>query len=134
MPASAAPSAGGWQRYANRVLAAEVSAFVRYYDRLIQYARLPNDGGLLLELIDWPAKDDASGDPPDLSGERDRRTAVLLNGNFNHSTDIQALLAAIRSKLGRTSRVVAVLYNPYFAPIYRLANAIGLRTGETPRT
>ena len=69
----------------------------RYYDQLIQYARVPGDDGLLFELIDCPSKSSAAtaDGVPDMSGERNLRSMVLLNGAFNHSSDIQGLLDEI---------------------------------------
>ena len=37
---------GRWTEYANRLLAAEISTLTRYYDRLVQYARLDYDRGV----------------------------------------------------------------------------------------
>ncbi len=71
---------------------------------------------------------------PDLTSERDRRTILLLNGVFNHHLDIQGFLAALLPRLARTSRVVAVSYNPYWSWLYRTANRLGWRAGETPLT
>lgn len=125
-----------WRRYAYTRLALEISSFTRYYDRLIQYARTVQDDGLLLDLIECPAKEsiDAGGTLPDLTGERDRRSAVLLNGTLNYSTDIQGVLAAMKPRLSRTSRVIAVVYNSYFGWIYRLAQRLGILAGEAPTT
>jgi hypothetical protein len=130
------PGRPGWRVYSNKLLALEISSMSRYYDRLIQYARVPGDDGLLFELIDCPLKSsaDLADGMPDMSGERDRRSIVLLNGAFNHSSDIQGLLAGMRSRLSRTSRVTAVVYNPYFAGVYRLATRLGLRSAEAPST
>ncbi len=133
MPAIAAP---GWKKYINAFLAGEVSALTRYYDRLIQWLPRESDNGLLLAAIDAPIKQSVGRDEPfpDLSGEKDKRTAVLVNGTFNHEFDIQGLLIQLKSKLSRTSRVVAVLYNPYLRWIYHLANRLGIRKGELPST
>jgi hypothetical protein len=108
----------------------------RYYDRLVQHERVPGDDGLLLELVECPSKSSAEGAEgvPDMSGERDRRSIVLLNGAFNHSTDIQGLLTALKPRLSQTSRVAAVVYNPYFGGLYRLAQRLGLRSGAAPTT
>jgi hypothetical protein len=112
-----------------------MSTLTRYYDCLVQYARLNHDRGVLFDLVDCPRKTvAAAGDP--LSGLHGpgQRCAVLLNGNFNHSLDIQGLLRGIRGQVDRHSRLIAVLYNPYFAPVYRLANRLGLRAGPSPST
>ena len=55
-------------------------------------------------MVDCPQKAVVSTDEP-LSGLRgpSQRCAVLLNGNFNHSHDIQGLLDVIRRHAGRDS-------------------------------
>jgi Glycosyl transferase family 2 len=125
-----------WRSYANKLVALEVSSLTRYYDRMIQYARLPHDDGLLFRLIDCPDKASIVADEalPDMTGEHERRSAVLLNGTLNHSSDIQAVLTEMAEKLGSTSRVIAVVYNPYFRAIFRLANQMGFRRGQPPTT
>ena len=125
-----------WRGYANRVLAAEISSLTRYYDRLIQYARHERDDGMLFDLIACPDKTVVGLDEnlPDARAQENRRSAVFLNGNFNYSNDIQGMLDTIRRSVGHTSRVVAVVYNPYFATIYRLASRLGLRAGVEPTT
>jgi len=57
---------------------------------------------------------------------------VLLNGNFNHHHDIQALLTQLKTKLSRTSRLLVIAYNPYLRWVYALANRLGLRTDKVP--
>ncbi len=128
--------AGGWGRYRVALVASEVSTLTRYYDRGIQWLRRDADSGLLLSQIDCPEKCEiAQEEPfPDLTGEVDRRTAILINGTFNHHFDIQAALAELKPKLARTARIVLVLYNPYLRLVYRLANRLGLRRGEVPST
>jgi hypothetical protein len=126
--------APGWKKYVNAYLAAQLSTLTRYYDRLIQWLPREDDSGMLLAAMDAPAKQTIGrGEPfPDLSGEIERRTAILVNGTFNHDFDIQGLLVQLKSKLSRTSRVIAVLYNPYLRWLYNLANRMGVRKGELP--
>src|ERR1043165_2719662 len=95
------PAPKRWSRYLYRVIAAEASHLTRYYDRVIQWAPAEHDPGLLLAAIDAPAKSAAPDLDalPDLSGERDRRTVLLLNGNFNYLLDIQGELARLKPKL-----------------------------------
>lgn len=125
-----------WREYVNTFLAGEISALTRYYDRVIQWLPRDDDTGQLLEAVDAPGKETVGRgqDFPDLAGERDKRTAVLINGTFNHDFDIQALLMQLKTKLARTSRLVVVLYNPYLRWAYYLTNRLGIRKGELPST
>jgi hypothetical protein len=126
----------GWKKYVNAFLAAELSTLTRYYDCLIQWLPREDDTGLLLALMDSPSKRRIEKDEsfPDLSEESERRTAIVVNGAFNHTFDIQGLLAELKPKLSRTSRILAVLYNPYLRWLYDLANRLGIRSGELPCT
>jgi len=129
-------SAPGWKKYVNTFLAAELSVLTRYYERLIQWLPREDDSGMLLAAMDAPVKETIGRDEPfpDLSSESEKRTAVLINGTFNHSFDIQGLLAGLKPKLSRSSRVLVVLYNPYLRWLYDLANRLGIRKGELPST
>lgn len=126
----------GWREYVNAFLAAEISALTRYYDRVVQWLPRDDDTGRLLAAIDAPRKETVGKDEPfpDLTHERDKRTAILINGTFNHDFDIQALLMQLKVKLARTSRLVVVLYNPYLRWAYYLTNRMGIRKGELPST
>lgn len=126
----------GWREYVNAFLAAQISALTRYYDRLIQWLPREGDTGCLLAAIDAPRKETVGKDEdfPDLTHERDKRTAILINGTFNHDFDIQALLLQLKAKLARTSRLVVVLYNPYLRWAYYLTNRLGIRKGDLPST
>jgi hypothetical protein len=117
-------------------IAAEVSATTRYFDRVVQLWPSFGDTGYLLERVDSPLKESVpAGQPlPDLSAERDERTAVLLNGNLNSHLDIQDLLSGLRPRLSRTSRLVIVAYNSYFSWLYRVADKLGLRNGPESST
>ena len=108
--------------YLTRILAGQVSRLTRYYETVTQLSPLPNDDGSLLRHIDGQAKVVAGSiDEIALAADGERR-AVLLNGNLNHDLDIEATLTAIKSRLTRLSRVIVVLYNPYFRGIFWLAN------------
>jgi hypothetical protein len=125
-----------WREYVNAFLAAEISSLTRYYDRVIQWLPREDDKGGLLAAVDAPHKETVGKDEPfpDLTHERDKRTAVLINGTFNHNFDIQALLLQLKAKLARTSRLVVVLYNPYLRWAYYLTNRLRIRKGELPST
>jgi len=103
-----------WKRHFYHLIAREVSSLTRYYDRAIEL-------GSIEEM-------------PDLTAERDRRTAILLNGTLNRELNIQELLARLKRRLSRTSRLVVIAYNPYLAFVYRVATAIGLRDRDSGAT
>jgi len=108
----------------------EISRITRYADRVVHVDPLPSDAGMLLEAIDAPLKiTSASGHLAELAPEPDAVDVILFNGNFNHSTDIQGLLEAVRPHVGRRGRIVVALYNSYFAWLFRLADRFGLRQG-----
>ena len=125
-----------WKQYVNRIIGSEISAFSRYYCRLIQWKILKHDSGLLFSSIECPKKERLLNDTdfPDLTQQRDQRTLILLNGTFNHHYDIQDLLQELKPNLSRTSRIVVVTYNPYYKWLYWLANRLGIRKGEMPFT
>ena len=121
-------------RHLLRQIAAELSSATRYYDRLIQWLPHASDRGELLEQIACPSKQRlAPGEAfPDLSQEREERTAVLLYANFNYDFDIQGILMELAPRLSRTTRVLSVCFNPYLRGVFRLAQRLGLREAETP--
>jgi hypothetical protein len=125
-----------WRSYVNRTIAAEVSRFTRYYDRLIQLAPLENDTGALYQSIDCSSRGIVPSleEFPDLTQEQHERTAVLLNGNINHDLDIESTLRRLKARLTRSARVVLVAYNPYLSAVYSLANRLGFRRGAPPVT
>jgi len=125
-----------WKKYIHSLIAKEISAFSRYYDRIIQWHALRHDSGDLLEAIDCGIKDKISGDEnvPDLSKEKDKRSIILFNGTFNYCLDIQDLLGKLKSRLSRLSRIAIVAYNPYFRWLYWLATWLRLRGGDLPLT
>jgi hypothetical protein len=122
--------------YLTRVIAGQLSRFTRYYDAVVQFAPLPNDDGSLLKHVECATKATASriDDVPAADISAGARTAVLLNGNLNHDLDIEGTLANLKSRLTRLSRVVVVMYNPYFRGVFWLATRLGLRTGPLPTT
>ena len=134
--ATSAKAMPRWREYVNEFLASEISSLTRYYDRVIQWLPREGDSGRLLAAIDVPIKETVGKDEtfPDLTREVEKRTAVLVNGTFNHDYDIQALLMELRRRLARTSRVLAILYNPYLRSLYYLANKMGIRKGDLPST
>ena len=125
-----------WRRYVNSIIGAEISDISRYYDRLIQYRPRSEDLGILRAAVSAPQKEVAESVEQlnSLNAERNNRSLILINGNFNHDFDIQETLSSLRNNVSRTTRIVAVLYNPYYRWLYRLANRLGIRSGEEPET
>ncbi len=123
-----------WKRYSNRVVAAEVSATTRYYDRVVQWMRTPGDDGDVLEAIESPQKELAETSIPDCSNEESRRTAILLAGTINHHYDVEGLLRDMKPRLSRTSRVLVIAFNPYLQWLYWLALKLKLKAGVMPTT
>jgi len=123
--------------YLTRVIAGQVSRLTRYYDILVQFKPLANDDGSLLRHAECGEKFSASRleeipeTPHETSG---KRVAVLINGNLNHDLDIEATLSRLKSRLNRLSRVVIVLYNPYFRGVFWMATRLGFRSGPLPST
>lgn len=126
----------GWKKYVNSLLAREISTITRFYDNTIQWLPRKEDSGILFQMLECKGKSFLSETEqfPDLTGERETRTAILLNGTVNHHFDIQGLLMQLAPSLSRTSRLLLVVYNPYLSWLYLLANKCGLRSGEMPTT
>jgi hypothetical protein len=125
-----------WKNYVYSIIGAEISLSTRYYDRAIHWEISPTQNPLLKALVRCKNSEvvSAQGTISDLSTERNTRTAIILNGAFNHHFDIEGLLTDLKPRLSRTSRIIAVVYNPYLSWLYRLANRIGLRQGAQPNT
>jgi hypothetical protein len=121
----------GIKRWTYGGIAREISRMTRYADRVIQLDPLPGDAGMLRDRIGAPRTSVASASELDRLPRRapEDRAVFLFNGNFNTSLDIQALLEAGRPHMQRGDRVVTVLYNSYFAWLYRIADRLGLRNG-----
>jgi hypothetical protein len=122
--------------FLRREIGARVSAVSRYCDRLIQWLPHSWDDGDQLAHCDCPSKQSSNelAEIEHAASHPDARTAILLNGNFNHHYDIHGMLADLKPALGRGSRVIAVCYNPYLRPLYILAGALGVRRGPPPTT
>ena len=109
----------------------EISRVTRYADHVVQVDPLPGDDGLVRGAIDAPLKSVSSSERlADVAEVAGAVSTLLFNGNFNHSTDIQGMLETVRPHLRRPGRVVVVLYNWYFAWLFRLADRRGWRQGE----
>ena len=114
-------------KYIHRLIAAEISSFARYFDRVVQTCVVAGDKGHLLDAVDAPEKV-ILHELPTMNNERTTRSVVLLNGTLNYNLDIESLLRGIKDKLARTARVAVVAYNPYLRWLYRF------KGGEIPFT
>ncbi len=125
-----------WRTYTNHYIAKELSSLTKYYAHLIQLMPRPDDQFILYNALACPKKQiiEDLTDFPNLTSAQTSDTVVLLNGVFNHSLDIAELLKQLHHKLDRTSRLFTVIYNPYLSFLYKLANVLGIRKGETPHT
>jgi hypothetical protein len=125
------PGLDGVKRWTYGAVAREISRITRYVDRVIQLDPVRGDTGLLRDRIDAPDKSALPSTELGSLPSRDARdrAVFLYNGNFNSSLDIQGLLERGRPHMRRSDRVVVVLYNYYFAWIYRVADRLGLRSG-----
>lgn len=122
-----------WKQYLHDLIAVEVSAITRYYDCVVQWARVAGDDGYLLDRVECAVKIDATDKLPEMPSGHER-VAVLLHATLNHHDDIQALLSTIAAKLSRSGRVIVVAFNPYFQWLYRLVMNLGLKAGVMPTT
>ena len=115
-------------------LAGQISRLTRYYQTVIQLSPLPNDDGSLLRHVDCGLKSVATqrGRDREAGSRRTQRGAAQRQSESRSRH--RGTLATIKSRLTRLSRVVVVLYNPYFRGIFWLANGLGLRTGALPST
>lgn len=123
--------------YFKRLIAREISSATRYYDEVF-YLDHPAASGSrsLFDAIEAPKKTTAA-DPAEFRAAataRDRRVGVVLDGNLNHSFDIEGDLIRLRANVGRNARVFAVVYNPHLAPVWRLFSGLGLRSAPLPTT
>lgn len=125
-----------WRVFVHSLIAAEISVVTRRLSRVVALCRGVEDSSPLYSMVESPAQQRVSsleelesvveGDP--------EYAGVLLNGTFNHEYDIEGMLRCLRAKMSRTSRIVAVMYNPYLRWAYHLANRFGIRQGEAPST
>ena len=124
------------RRFAYRFIGAEISATTRFCDEVIQVEKISHDDGMLLDEIDCPRKSqmDSIDSLPDSGEIGNRRLAVLINGNFNSSNDIQSILERLHGKLTANDRLFSVLYTPYASWLYRLAQKLGMRKAPLPST
>jgi len=116
--------------YINRLLAAEINRFSKYYESTAQVMPLENDNGELFEAIQCDEKNTINKMTEIKAQDDTYRRALILNGHFNQGGDIQELLSNLYKRLGRGDRVVTVLCNPYFRWVYRIMSLFGSKEPE----
>ena len=119
-----------FNQYIFSLIAAEVNRFSKYYESALHILPLKNNDSRLFADIEC----DEKGVLEDLSElaplEDTARRVLILDGNFNHGSDIQALLSQLHQKMGRGDRLVAVLCNPYFRWLHKLASLIKVNKND----
>lgn len=125
-----------WIRTRIKSLAArELAAISPYFDHLIEIC--PSVYSEQQVLKEMPNNDKHTITQLDDLGtiiQDDSTDLLLLDGTFNHHTDIQQLLGDMKRFLNRSSRLLILAYNPYFKWLYQLVNILGLRKKELPST
>jgi hypothetical protein len=124
------------KQYLYSIIGAEISATTRFFDQCRQVAPLPHDTGQLFDLIQCKSKviDSDIETVANHCDQKEKRIALLFNGNFNYLTDIESELRQLKSKLSRHSRLFLVIYNPYMRFLYRIVGWMGLRSAPFPVT
>ena len=119
-----------------RILAKEISGVAGYFDRVIQVEPLSHDTGELFRWVSASTKENKTLDEFDSNAINKAQDylLLLLNGNLNHSWDIEDLLSRLRKKILRNTRIAVVAYNPYLRAIYHLLIWLGVRQGPMPTT
>lgn len=125
-----------WRACITGLIAAEISTLTRYAGRIVSYSQSASTAESLNRLLEGPPAEAVSSVPELCEQLRSFSdgTAIVLDGIFNHHHDIEGLLRVIGHEMSRTSRVVAVMYNPYLRWLYEWADRLGLRHGEPPST
>lgn len=125
-----------WRVFINSLIAAEVSAVTRLFDRVVSLCRGPRDNSPLYEMLEAPERKqvETTEELQAALSENSDYSAVVLNGTFNHEYDIEGVLRGLWGNMSRTSRIVTVIYNPYLRWAYSLANRFGIRQADLPST
>lgn len=122
------------KRFFYELIANELSTITRYADSitLIEAGESQN---ILFEKLDCPVKTKKKiEDLSELKIGINNTDMIVLNGNFNYDLDIQKSLHNLHEKLNRQSRLLVVLYNPYWSWFFKVAGGIGIIKGGAPQT
>ena len=125
-----------WRMFVHSLIGAEISVCARYFERVISLCRGSQDDTPLYKMIESPehqVMESIDSVVEQIKSHPDYN-AVVLNGTFNYEHDIEGMLRSLWEAMSRTSRIIAVIYNPYFRGLYHLANKLGIRQSEEPTT
>jgi Glycosyl transferase family 2 len=122
--------------YIYRLIAREINSFGRYFTSFSQILPMGNDDLVLFNACFGKEKSVCRSldGLPDAEERSPHNRLLLLNGNCNHSLDIEGLLRQVRRKLSRQDRLVVVFYNPYLRWLFVLTNRLRIRKGNVPTT
>lgn len=127
--------------YCYKVIASHIFTIIQFYDTVIQLSPSIHDDLLIINYLKkWfkerslDTKTIVQNNPLQIGQAHNLRDAILLNGNLNYDFDIQATLQEIKKGITRTTRLILIMYNPLFSPLYVLASKIGIRRGDAPVT
>lgn len=118
--------------YAYRVVAKEVSCVSKYFDRLVHVVNQKQSE--IIPFIEFQSKVELNLEELNTLIPSKGASVFLLDGDINHSTDIQKLLEELGKIVDRKDRILAVLYNPYLKVVFKLMNFLRLRRGSIPKT
>ena len=120
--------------YYYRLLAAELRRFSSHFATVKILSRAPSAWDALRDALGSKSTVDVT-EPQQLCVDaEDGPVLLLLDGELNHRNDIAEFLRSVHGRVNRTTRVAAVLYNPYLRPIFALADRFGLRDTPLPKT
>ena len=123
-----------FNEYITKTIAAEINRFSKYYDSLVQIDPLDGDKQTLLENIECPSKETVTSISASPKAKSDKRQILLLNGNLNYEMDIQSRFDEAYETMSRNDRLVAILFNPYFRWVYRLAEFFNIKRSSNAVT
>ena len=113
----------------NEIVANEISKKSRYFTNIYQFQPCIFDRMSILNSLNFKNKF-VIQNSKEVNVEEN--SLLFINGNLNHSLDIQKDLEQLYSVCKRSSRVAVILYNPYLEFIYKFARFLNLYKGEIP--
>jgi len=119
-----------FQKDYRKFLAKEIARASRFFSKVTFVGSKSKESHFLEEQI---AQYRPPVTPLDSSVDEDQSRLLIIDTEFNTRTDLDQLLSEIYANINRRSRLLLILYNPYYRFFYRLANKLGLRKGPIPR-